>query len=130
MSISVDKYSFRKDIYVTLNVRKSWVQQPFNKKLLPRNIEDIYVGIMCICHKYIYYCLFRSNIQHSMLAFHKESTSLLKKKHQRILPPTMLASLVIHNFFSLMYIWMKQPTWNVGSTIYIWSNIIFDKNVI
>ena len=43
--------------------------------------------------------LSESNIQHSMLSFHKEDSSLPNIKGQGILATTLLASLVIHNFF-------------------------------
>ena len=38
--------------------------------------------------------IYGSNIQHSILSFHKENTILLKKKCQGIMPTIMLASLV------------------------------------
>ena len=49
---------------------------------------------MSICQQFVDSNIFKSNIQHSMLAFHKEKTFLLKYKFQGIMPTTMLAYLV------------------------------------
>ena len=41
--------------------------------ITPINTVEIYISIMCICHKYIYYSMSVINSQHSMLDFHKET---------------------------------------------------------
>ena len=58
------------------------------------NIDESYVRIMCICHKFIDCSISESNIQHSMLDFHKENTVFLKNKCQGILPTSMLTHLI------------------------------------
>ena len=54
---------------------------------------------MYIYHGLINYIIYRGKIQHSMLAFHKENTSLLNNKFQVIVPTTVLASFVNIKFF-------------------------------
>ena len=77
----------------------------FNWKPLPRHIEVIYVITMCICHKFIDSSISGSNIQHSMLYFHKENEVILKKKCQRMMPTTLLEYLIIlKSFVSYVYI--------------------------
>ena len=58
---------------------------------------------MYICYPYIHYCLSGSNIQKSMSACLKENTDLLKNKSIVIPQTDMLASLVIHNIFSVRH---------------------------
>ena len=59
----------------------------------------MYVSIMCLCHPLIDSGIYGINRQHSMLAFHKENTVLLKKICHGMLPITMLAYLVVRNIF-------------------------------
>ena len=63
-----------------------------------------YVVIICICYPTIESSISESNIQYSMLVFHKLNTVLLNNKFQVILPTTMLEYFVVHNiFFSDVY---------------------------
>ena len=58
--------------YPPFNVSLSLVQQSFYSQLLPRNIAYIYDIIICIYRLFIDYSISEINIQHSMLALHKE----------------------------------------------------------
>ena len=69
------------------------------------NIDESYVRIMCICHNFIDCSISDSNIQHSMLDFHKENTVSRKHKIRRIFPTFMLASLVNIYSFGARYIY-------------------------
>ena len=47
-----------------------------------RNIDNIYVSIVCICHKFIDYNICSNNNQHSMLTVHKDNTVLQTNKRK------------------------------------------------
>ena len=60
-------------------------------------IAIIYVSIIVIYHPFINYFASESNIQHSMLALHKDKNYLLSMKFRENFPTNMLAYLVIYN---------------------------------
>ena len=74
-------------------------QPILSTKTFTEEIPDIYVITLRICHNYIDFSISVSNIQHSMLSFHKENTFLLNNKCQVILPKTMLEYFEIHSSF-------------------------------
>ena len=85
--------------YTALIVWLSWVQHHINWQLIPKNIANIYVIILCIFHLLIGSSTYGSNIQYPMLAFNKEKYCLLHNYFSGILSTTVLVSLVISNIF-------------------------------
>ena len=67
-------YLFWKKKYPTFNVTASRIQQNINRNLISKNITDIHVGMLCICHNFNDSSISEINIQHSMLDFHKKNT--------------------------------------------------------
>ena len=99
MKLSIHVYILGAGKYPKFNIISSLEQKLFNWQLLPWNIAEAYVRIMCIFLPFIDSCLFEDNGKQSMLDLYKENTAILKKKHQGIFPTTILSYLVIHNSF-------------------------------
>ena len=96
--------------YPTFYINLSLFQPNFNGKLQTINISDIYVSIDIMCHQFIELIISGSNMQHSMLGFHKKNRSM-KKQIPRNIDNIYVSILgkyiqVLH----MVYIWMIQPT--------------------